>query len=256
MVTHLLGDAAGGAAGPPGGAAVGDVVVAVDGEPAGARRARLAPLTAASTRRPSAGGWTGCCLPGRRTAPWRLTVRGAERGEAREVVLRRSVGCAERPPRTLPVYGRLPEGFGYVDLERLTVRRWTTRSTALRDAPGLIFDLRGDPKGTAWPIAPWLTDAGGGDGALPRPGAPRPRPRRVQERHFRQTARPTPKGRYRGKVVVLIDEEAISQAEHTCLFLEAAAGATFIGGPTNGANGDVTGVVLPGGVSVGSPGRR
>ena len=127
---------------------------------------------------------------------------------------------------------------------------------ALRDAPGLIFDLRGYPNGTAWPIAPWLTDhevVTARFRALERHG---PDPDAYSERRFRQTARPRPKGRYRGEVVVLIDEDAISQAEHTCLFLEAAGGATFIGGPTNGANGDVTAVVLPGGVSVGFSGQE
>ncbi len=57
--------------------------------------------------------------------------------------------------------------------------------------------------------------------------------------------------RYTGRVVVLIDERAISQSEHTCLFFEAAAeSVTFIGSPTNGANGDVTDLVLPGGIWV------
>ena len=56
-----------------------------------------------------------------------------------------------------------------------------------------------------------------------------------------------------GKVIaVLIDENAISQAEHTCLHLEAALGGdvTFVGSPTNGANGDVTRFPLPGGLWV------
>ena len=53
---------------------------------------------------------------------------------------------------------------------------------------------------------------------------------------------------YRGKIVVLIDDRAISQAEHTCLFLAEAAGATFVGSPTHGTNGDVTTLRLPGGL--------
>ena len=49
---------------------------------------------------------------------------------------------------------------------------------------------------------------------------------------------------------MLIDERTISQAEHTGLFLEAANGTKFIGSPTQGANGDVTGLSLPGGMYV------
>ena len=38
---------------------------------------------------------------------------------------------------------------------------------------------------------------------------------------------------YRGRTVMLIDERAISQSEHTGLFFEAANGTTFIGSPTD-----------------------
>ena len=49
---------------------------------------------------------------------------------------------------------------------------------------------------------------------------------------------------------MLINQDAISQAEHTALFFESATDITFIGSPTNGANGDITNLVLPGGISV------
>src|SRR5262249_9496578 len=55
---------------------------------------------------------------------------------------------------------------------------------------------------------------------------------------------------YKGKVVMLINEEAVSQAEHTCLFFEAATDVTFIGTPTAGATGYVTLIVLPGNLAV------
>ncbi len=49
---------------------------------------------------------------------------------------------------------------------------------------------------------------------------------------------------------MLIDERTISQAEHTGLFFAAANGTKFIGSPTQGANGDVTNLSLPGGIYV------
>jgi C-terminal processing protease CtpA/Prc len=49
---------------------------------------------------------------------------------------------------------------------------------------------------------------------------------------------------------MLIDEQAVSQAEHTGLFFEAANGTTFVGSPTMGANGDVTTLTLPGDIVV------
>lgn len=61
--------------------------------------------------------------------------------------------------------------------------------------------------------------------------------------------------KYQGKIVVLINEDAVSQAEHTCLFLEQVADVTFIGSPTMGANGDVTNFAIPGGIRLSFSGQ-
>ena len=122
----------------------------------------------------------------------------------------------------------------------------------LKDARALVFDMRGYPNGTAFSLAPRLNTRnakygaqflmplviGSEDGAADR------------RLRFLQTFSALPAGAsiYRGKVVVLIDERAVSQAEHTCLFLHEAAGATFVGSPTHGANGDITVMRLPGGL--------
>ena len=65
---------------------------------------------------------------------------------------------------------------------------------------------------------------------------------------------PNPGPKYKGKVVVLINEETVSNAEHACLLLESCTDVTFIGSPTSGANGNVTNVNLPGGILVGFTG--
>src|SRR4029077_3169696 len=51
---------------------------------------------------------------------------------------------------------------------------------------------------------------------------------------------------------VLINGDAISAAEHSCLGFEQAAKGriTFIGTPTQGANGNVTNTSMPGGITV------
>jgi C-terminal processing protease CtpA/Prc len=68
--------------------------------------------------------------------------------------------------------------------------------------------------------------------------------------NFDQQLPVSDKPHYKGKVIVLIDERAISQSEHTALFFKAAADPRFVGTPTTGANGDVTWIALPGGLSV------
>ena len=49
---------------------------------------------------------------------------------------------------------------------------------------------------------------------------------------------------------MLIDERAVSHAETTGLFLEAANGTKFIGSATAGANGDVRTLPVPGGIRI------
>jgi C-terminal processing protease CtpA/Prc len=55
--------------------------------------------------------------------------------------------------------------------------------------------------------------------------------------------------RYAGKVVVLVDETTISQAEYTAMALRAAPHAIVVGSATVGADGNVSKVLLPGGLS-------
>jgi C-terminal processing protease CtpA/Prc len=120
---------------------------------------------------------------------------------------------------------------------------------ALKDTKAIIFDNRSYPQGTAWPIAPRLTDRDDvGAARFQRPLVMSPDTTEWNTHAFVQTLPRTTKWRYHGKTVMLVDERTISQAEHTGLFFEAANGTKFIGSPTMGANGDVTVVVLPGGV--------
>jgi C-terminal processing protease CtpA/Prc len=227
---------------------VGDVILAVDGEDIAARRDRLSRYVAAST--PQALTWRvhQTLLAGGEKTAAKLKFENA-RKEIREVEVPRTV-MYYRHERTTPVFGVLPEGFGYMDLARLTVAEVEKAFEAIKGTSAVIMDMRGYPKGTAWAIAPRLVEK-----EVPAAQFRRPEPHGVfidwpSQCAFDQKTGPAQPWRYTGKVVVLINEEAISQAEHTCLFLEAAAGATFIGTPTNGANGDVTTTILPGGITV------
>jgi C-terminal processing protease CtpA/Prc len=54
---------------------------------------------------------------------------------------------------------------------------------------------------------------------------------------------------YRGKVVILVNETTISQAEYTTMAFSVAPNATIIGSTTSGADGNVSPITLPGGIS-------
>jgi hypothetical protein len=159
--------------------------------------------------------------------------------------------------RKTPIYRVLPDGYGYIDLARLPFAEAHKALDAVLATPATIFDMRGYPNGTAWALAPRLGDRKNPTAALfKRPlqvainfddedlggGAP--------DYAFEQKLPSAAGAIYKGAVVMLINEFAISQSEHTCLFFETATNVTYIGTPTNGANGDVTNLVLPGNIYV------
>ncbi len=59
---------------------------------------------------------------------------------------------------------------------------------------------------------------------------------------------------YKGKVVVIVNENTMSQAEYTTMAFSAAPNVTVIGSTTAGADGNVSPIVLPGGLRTGISG--
>lgn len=245
---------------------VGDVILSIDGESVETRCEFLSHFIAASTPQSLMNQVRWNLLRGQQDSVAKLGVRGMD-GEVREVEISRSVPiyapelfAAEK--RSLPVVQVLPSGYGYVDLARLQVGEVDPMFETLKTTPAIIFDMRGYPHGTAWVIAPRLTEKNMPVAALfSRPlleGTSLNEFGLVESANYRFVQRlPERNGDvYKGKVVVLINEEAISQAEHTCMFFEAATDVTFIGTPTAGANGDVTVMILPGGLRVSFTGHN
>ena len=54
---------------------------------------------------------------------------------------------------------------------------------------------------------------------------------------------------YEGKVVILVDEVSVSQSEYTAMAFRAAPNAVVVGSTTAGADGNVSRIPLPGGLS-------
>lgn len=238
---------------------VGDVIVAIDGEPVERRRQYVAGMLAESTPQAMARRVHYRLLRGQKDAQARLTVRGTD-SLTREVQIARSMSFSDPRralafQRTTPVVSVLPSGVGYVDLARLQRGEVDRMFETIKPTRATIFDMRGYPNGTAWAIAPRLTRKVDVTGALfSRPMREAVMLSDDDLKHpsftFPQKL-PAREGEpYSGKVVMLINEDAISQSEHTALFFEAATDVTFIGTPTMGANGDVTNMILPGDLTV------
>ncbi|PYQ55489.1 MAG: hypothetical protein DMF53_28060 [Acidobacteria bacterium] len=228
-------------------AAVGDVVLSLDGEPVTVReellRRHLAASTEAGLRRKVADR----LLSGVQGSQAALTVRGRD-GRVKTVRLRRGPWTPKPAGETVRVLPGDLGDLGYVDLGRLTVDEVDAMFERLKGTRGIVFDMRGYPNGTASLIASRLNVRGAPFGALFR----RPlvsglggddEPTSVS---FAQPLPATEAPKYTGKTVLLIDERTVSQSEHLGLFFEVANGTKFVGTPTAGANGDVTWFTLPG----------
>jgi C-terminal processing protease CtpA/Prc len=229
---------------------VGDVVVSVDGEPMRTRIERLRRYVTASTDTARINRVAGFALMGPPESTATLMLQGADR-RTRTVHIKRAQ--AVQPRETGEPYRLLDKTIGFVDLKRLTVPQVDPMFDALKNTGAIIFDMRGYPNGTAWSIAPRINTKGARVGAIFR------RAQISGVATFEETAsgfffeQPLPvtdTPKYTGRTIMLVDDRAISQSEHTALFFEAANDTTFIGTPTAGANGDVTNFSLPGGFRV------
>lgn len=233
----------------------GDVVTTVDGEPVASLRERHRPRCAAST--PHA-------LELRLD---RLLLAGPERSEARlarrdsEVRVARYLPAPPHVHRHGPTWQILPTGAGYVDLTRLEPNEVGPAFACVASTGALVLDLRGYPRGTGIMVAsrlcertvPYARIATPVVAATPGSGTWRRHTAWEQTTEMLHPVGPP----YTGRLAVLIDEHAISQAEHTCLALRAARpDATFVGSPTTGANGRVSWVTLPGEVRALFSGQR
>jgi C-terminal processing protease CtpA/Prc len=227
---------------------LGDELISVDGVPIDRRRAERRPVTAAGTAAALENAVLAGVLGGPRDQPVTVELRGTD-GKPRMLKLPRD----RRPPAPAappPHWKLLSHDLGYADLRLLVPGEVDAMFAAFAKTRGIVLDLRGYPNGTAWPIAPYLNVKGARHAAhFAQPlvsalddGV------RSSTTYLQPLPEDASKAIYRGKVAVLIDDRAISQAEHTCLFFEAAAGATFIGSPTHGSNGDITVMRLPGGL--------
>lgn len=230
--------------------AVGDVIEAVDGRPVAAVFAEKRPITSGSTAEAREQRLAAGLGFGDAGTTAKLGVRDAK-GKLREVLAPRTAAYlkAVYEPAPGPRWERLPNNIGYVDLMLLTAPDVPRMLDELGTTRAIIFDLRGYAAGSMWTLAPRLNVRGARFGA--QFGQPLVTGDGGDQRirFFQEIVQlPADVPRYRGKVVVLIDDRAISHSEHTALFLAEAAGATFVGSPTHGANGDVTVLRLPGGL--------
>ena len=248
VVTRVLNEELAGSIHP------GDVVTKINGAPVQRRIDEFSRYIAASTPQSLHQRVMAMLLNGRPGAEPAVTLRGAD-GVEHEVPLRsrQANTSALFPPRSGEIYRMLNPKIGYVDLGRLDNDQVDAMFDAFKNTEAIIMDMRGYPHGTAWTIAPRLATLPAMVNAQFRTNvvsAARGEGGDVHSEIFEQRIPLTDKPRYKGKTVLLIDDRAMSQSEHSGLMYKIANGTVFIGSPTDGANGDVTAFTAPGDVRI------
>jgi C-terminal processing protease CtpA/Prc len=242
------------------GVRVGDVVDAVDGTPMRLAMDRIEPYLCSSTPQAadSAALWPAFApsvFSGRKGTT--MTLRFHHPGMPATTTTFVRAAYTVKPGRVSPKYMVLAENVGYVDLDRLELTEVDAMFNALQNTRAIVFDNRGYPASTApWMIAPRLTTSTSVRAALFRtPLVIEPLDAQQGDiqplatyRQFYQTVGTASGPRYLKPSVMLIDQRAISAAEHLALFFHAAGRTRFVGTPTDGANGDVTSMSAPGNV--------
>ena len=226
----------------------GDVVTALDGVPVTALIERWSPFYAASNQptrlRDIASSMTrGACGP--------ATIRVSRDNETLQLQAERIAapppGSARRThDRTGETLQKLSSEIAYLKLSSVQASQAAAYIEAAAGTKGLIIDIRNYPSDfVVFARGSHLVDRPtefarftAGDPA--NPGA----------FHWRGTplslmpAAP----RYTGKVVILVDESSLSQAEYTAMAFRSAPNAIVVGSTTAGADGNVSPIPLPGGL--------
>ncbi len=142
---------------------------------------------------------------------------------------------------------RMLEGdIGYIHMGILKNDQIPDAMALLKNAQAIIFDVRSYPQGTIWGINNYLNESA-------RPWAkffyPLPQAPGYFGSDLMETgpAKPNPDC-YKGRIIILANENTQSQAEFTCMALQATGRSTLIGSQTSGADGNVSIVYLPGGI--------
>ncbi|MEZ4388555.1 MAG: S41 family peptidase [Candidatus Krumholzibacteriia bacterium] len=233
-------------AGPGCGFEIGDAVLACDGQLFDELAAAWAPYYCASNRtillRDIAR-----TLPRGPAGPGNVTVERA--GRTLELSVERVAGL--EPPR-LPhdrpgdTFQLLSPEVAYIKLSSVAIADVPSYIARAQGTRGLVVDIRNYPSEfMVFSLAPQLLDeptefARFTAGDLANPGVFRFGPPVAL-----QPAEPG----YPGQVAILVDESSISQAEYTAMAMRCGPRAVVVGSTTAGADGNVSRIALPGGLS-------
>lgn len=244
-------------AAPPGlGLSAGDIVTAIDGRDVADLLDERETLVSGAT--PQWKRWRSIQLVKRGAVGSSavLTVQRSD-GASLNVTVRR-VPFAEtqavKPPQLEPLAAPAL-GIFYIDLTRIGDRDLEDIWPQLARARGLIFDIRGYPRGVTQDFLAHLSDRTIYSASWNIPVALRPDRQAVTWQTSQWAITPLAP-RVTGKVVFLVDGRAISKAEAFLSVVEGARLAPIVGETTAGTNGNINTLRLMGGYTATWTGMR
>lgn len=143
--------------------------------------------------------------------------------------------------RASTIHRVLPSGFGYLRLTQWTLgvgSRAIARLDEMRDTPGLIIDLRGNPGGAVQAVDQLLAEFFGKSTDLGRTTTRTGRPvsvlfGAVEIIKLKSTVEGNPKA-YTGPVAIIVNSQSASASELFAGTMQAAGRAVVVGQPTCG----------------------
>ena len=222
--------------------AVGDVIVAIDGRPAGDLLAVEAALQSGSPQyRIAAALQEVGAGPAGSAAAVRVRRGGAEL----DVAVPRDTKLAPRFTRR-PIE-RLSDGVYYVDLGRAGLKEITAVLDRLAAAPGVVFDLRDYPNGNDDILSYLLTAPADFTEGMSIPRVIRPDHRAGSIASWRTFHAEVPvlTPHIAGRVAFLTGPRAISYAESVMSIVEHYHLGEIVGAPTAGTNGNIAEITTP-----------
>lgn len=155
-----------------------------------------------------------------------------------------------------PFYYSINDAIGYVELTQISTNKLKKAFTKFKDKKNIIFDLRGYPETIAPILLPHLLENKSKEVAkyyYPNkkyPGIFINKQKGLTYNYWFVKPFVVLKKRYKGKITVLINNEAISYSETVCMIFKSYSNnVKFVGTPTSGANGNVVSINMPGGIS-------
>lgn len=156
----------------------------------------------------------------------------------------------------IPVCSEPDNNIGYINMGVLTKKQVDSVMKVMKDKKGIIFDIRNYPLGTFPKICKFLNKEIKPYAKFTTPDLNFPGMFKWTSTYYcgKKPLRYILGNRnvknnnyYKGKAVLLFNEETQSHAEYSCMALQTAPNVISIGSQTAGADGNAVAIVFPGG---------